>query len=173
MDIFELLQENLKDNIEFLLKLEKIKDLLNDPEIDINEKLNEIQLTDEDKIKLINSLKEKTAEYIYQYVPYYRQTNFASAKVNALFILLNNNVTDEVKQNVKNILKQIRDMEIWITNIVIKYEQIKQQIINSDINTAIDIYNNYLNEYESIPKPQFLESKDIGYIQQIWFSLPL
>jgi hypothetical protein len=173
MNIFELLQENFKDDIELLLKLEKIKDLLDNPEIDINEKLNEVQLTDEDKIKLINSLKEKTAEYIYQYIPHYRQTNFTSAKINALFILLNNKITDEIKQNVKNILKQIRDMEIWITNIVIKYEQIKQQIINSDINTAINIYNNFLNEYESVPKPQFLESKDIGYIQQIWFSLQI
>jgi len=171
MDFFELLKENFKDDIELLLKLEKIKDLLNDPEIDINEKLNEIQLIDEDKIELIKKLKEKTAEYIYQYIPHYRQTNFTSAKINALFVLIDNSIDNEIKENVKNILKQIRDMEIWITNIVIKYEQIKQQIINSDIDTAINIYNNFFNEYESIPKPKFLESKDIGYIQQIWFSL--
>jgi DNA-binding protein H-NS len=173
MELYELLQENFKDNIELLLKLEKIKDLLDNPEININEKLNEIQLTDEDKIKLINSLREKTSKYIYHHIPYYRQTNFTSAKVNALFILLNNDVADKIKQNVKNILRQIRDVEIWITNIIIKYEKIKQQIINSDINTAIDIYNNFLKEYESIPKPQFLESKDIGYIQQVWFSLQI
>ncbi|MFZ8856356.1 MAG: hypothetical protein ACO2OX_04185 [Candidatus Nanopusillus sp.] len=31
MEFYKLLQESFKDNIELLLKLEKMKDLLNDP----------------------------------------------------------------------------------------------------------------------------------------------
>jgi hypothetical protein len=173
MELFELLQENFKDDIVTLEKLNKIKDLLDDPEIDINEKLNEVQLDDSIKSKLIDDLRKKTTEYIYQYVPAYRQVNFTSAKVNALYILLNNNVDDATKQNVKNIISQIRDMEIWITNIVGKFYEIVNNIINSDIDTAINIYNNFLSQYESITKPTLLESKDIEYIQQIWFSLQI
>lgn len=121
----------------------------------------------------ISTLRKITSQYIQEYVPDYRQINFTSAKVNALFILLYEN-NQTVKDNVKAILLQIRDLEKWITAVIAKFYTLAAQIADaSDKESVKQIVDNARSEYDRIPKPSQLESRNIAYIQQLWFNLAL
>jgi len=125
------------------------------------------------KAKAVEKLREITNEYINKYVPNYRQINFASAKVNALYILLFSQ-DEKAKNAVKAILLKIRNVEQWITQVVqLFYQQINEIINASDKETIMRIVDKACDTYNSIPKPQLLESRDIAQIQAIWFSLTL
>ena len=170
MDGFiEQLKQNYKDDVVMLYKLNKLDITSEEDLFDLENKLNAIPVEDDIKQSLIEDLRVKTSEYIYSYIPNYRQINFTNAKVNISLILgaFSKLYTDEEKQDAINILKRIIAMEIWIGQIVAKFYEIASSIINSDVNTAIDLYYNYKNIYDTIQKPAFLESKDIAYIQML------
>lgn len=157
------------------IRAEAIKGLLNiyDEEYILNH-WNEIEVSLEVyKQAAITTLRDITSKYIQSFVPEYRQINFTSAKVNALFVLIYS--TDQtVKDEVKAILSQIRDLEMWIVSVIQKFYSLVNKIMNApDGNTVKQIVDNATNEYDLIPKPSQLESKDIAYIQQAWFKLPL
>jgi len=170
MDGFiEQLKQNYKDDVVMIYKLNKL-DITNEEDLfDLENKLNAIPIEDDIKQSLIEDLRVKTSEYIYSYIPNYRQINFTNAKVNISLILgaFSKLYTDKEKKNAMNILKKIIAMEIWIGKIVAKFYEIANSIINSDVNTAIDLYYNYKNIYDTIQKPAFLESKDVAYIQTL------
>jgi hypothetical protein len=170
MDEFiEQLKQNYKDDVVMLYKLSKLTITSDEDLFDLENKLNAIPVSDDIKQNLIEDLRVKTDEYIYKYVPNYRQINFTNAKVNISLILtaFSSLYTDKEKQNAINILKRIIAMEIWVSQIVAKFYEIANNIINSDVNTAIDLYHNYKDIYDTIQKPTFLESKDIAYIQTL------
>jgi hypothetical protein len=168
-DIIETLRQNYKDDVVMLYKLNKLTITSDEDLFDLENKLNAIPIGDDIKQSLIEDLRIKTTEYIYKYVPNYRQINFTNAKVNVSLILtaFSSLYTDEEKQNANNILKNIIAMEMWISQIVAKFYEIANNIINSDVSTAIDLYHNYESIYDTIQKPTFLESKDIAYIQTL------
>jgi hypothetical protein len=167
--LIELLKKNYENDPVMLYKIDRLviegeEDLFN-----IEEKLNNIPIEDDIKPTLIENLRLKTNEYIYKYIPNYRQINFTNAKVNISLILnvFNSLYNDKEKQNALLILKKIIAMELWVSRIVGKFYEIANNIATSDVNTAVEIYNNYENIYDSISKPNFLESKDIAYIQAL------
>jgi len=168
-DIIEQLKQNYKDDVVMLYKFSKL-DITSDEDLfDLENKLNAIPIENDIKQSLIEDLRIKTSKYIYKYVPDYRQINFTNAKVNISLILsaFSSLYTDEEKQNAINILKRIIAIEIWISQIVAKFYEIANNIINSDVSLAIDLYYNYEGIYDTIQKPAFLESKDIAYIQTL------
>jgi len=173
-DFFRQLEQNFKDkgDVVMLYKLNKLRKLgiISEEDLfNLENILNTIPVENDIKQTLIEDLRVKTNEYIYKYVPGYRQVNFTNAKVNISLILtaFSSLYTDEEKQNAINILKRIIAMEIWISQIVAKFYEIANNIINSDVHSAIDLYYNYENIYDAIEKPAFLESKDITYIQNL------
>jgi hypothetical protein len=173
-DFFRQLEQNFKDKGDavMLYKLGKLRRLgiISEEDLfDLENKLNAIPIEDDIKPILIEDLRVKTSEYIYSYIPNYRQINFTNAKVNISLILsaFSSLYTDEEKQNAINILKRIIAMEIWVSQIIAKFYEIVSSIINSDVNSAIDLYYNYKNIYDTIQRPAFLESKDIAYIQTL------
>jgi hypothetical protein len=173
-DFFRQLEQNFKDKGDavMLYKLNKLRKLgiISEEDLfNLENILNTIPVEDDIKQTLIEDLRVKTNEYIYKYIPNYRQTNFTNAKVNISLILsaFSSLYTDEEKQNAINILKRIMAMEMWISQIVAKFYEIANNIINSDVSIAIDLYHNYESIYDTIQKPVFLESKDIAYVQTL------
>jgi len=167
--LIEILKKNYENDPIMLYKLNKLviegeEDLFN-----IEEKLNSIPIENDIKPTLIENLRLKTNEYIYKYIPNYRQINFTNTKVNISLIInvFGSLYTDEEKQNTLLILRKIVAMELWVSRIVGKFYEIANNIVTSDANIAVEIYNNYENIYDSIPKPKFLESKDIAYVQML------
>jgi hypothetical protein len=168
-DIIEKTKQNYEGDVVMLYKLNRLDITSEDDLFNLKDKLNAIPIGDDIKQTLIEDLRVKTSEYIYSYIPNYRQINFTNAKVNISLILgvFSTLYTDEEKQNAINILKKIIAMEIWVSQIVAKFYEIANNIINYDVNSAIDLYYNYKNIYNTIQKPVFLESKDIAYIQML------
>jgi hypothetical protein len=167
--LIELLKKNYENDPVMSYKINKLIIEGEEDWFNIGEKLNSIPIEDDIKPALIENLRLKTNEYIYKYIPNYRQINFTNAKVNISLILgiFSSLYTDEEKQNALLILRKIIAMELWVSRIVGKFYEIANNIATSDVNTAIEMYNNYENAYDSIPKPEFLESKDIAYIQAL------
>lgn len=181
LEILSKYEENIQDDIIKKIKINKLKNIVenwNDSYDTLLEQLpellNSVDITDELnslKLQYIEKLRNNTNEYIYKYVPIYRQINFASAKINAKFIF-DYSSDDTVKNNTKTILQKIRDTELWITQIVGKFYYLSNLIMNANTISEIEnIYNTWETEYDSVTKPNFIESKDINYIQQAWFNL--
>jgi hypothetical protein len=167
--LIELLRKNYENDPVMSYKINKLVIEGEEDWFNIEEKLNSIPIEDDIKPALIEKLRLKTNEYIYKYIPNYRQINFTNAKVNISLILgvFSSLYTDEERQNALLILRKIIAMELWVSRIVGKFYEIANNIVTSDANTAVEIYNDYENIYDSIPKPEFLESKDIAYVQAL------
>lgn len=181
LEILSKYEENIQDDIIKKIKINKLKNIVenwNDSYDTLLEQLpellNSVDITDELnslKLQYIEKLRNNTNEYIYKYVPIYRQINFTSAKINAKFIF-DYSSDDTVKNNTKTILQKIRDTELWITQIAGKFYYLSNLIMNANTISEIEnIYNTWETEYDSVTKPNFIESKDINYIQQAWFNL--
>jgi len=163
---FELLSE--EEKIKIIMSEENgLLSFLNDLDTEIDNKTNFVNL-------LIKVIREEINDYIDYYVPIYRQVNFVNAKVNILLLLTNyrSQLTEEQINALNDLMNKIFALELWVSQVIDKFYECIGQCQN--ISKYIDVFNaltQLVNNLNSIPKPQLLESRDLGVLYSIFNNL--